>query len=196
MTWVEVTASDLGDVRRQIRLAPPTGIDLPQCDRDAKSFEHASLARDNALKVAGGKPSGPGPDTQVAYTLYWTKWGGERTQQLDNGQLRYDPDSLWLNLSSRVRMPRWIAPTNAAPSQREAWDSYSCRLAAHEWLHLENVRWAALDFLEMATKLQASTEAELRDRLDALGRATLAWVNEEDVRLDRTTCHGPELRDP
>jgi predicted secreted Zn-dependent protease len=100
-------------------------------------------------------------------------------------------DSFSTQTSITVTMPRWLTPTNASDSVKQAWQKYAVALAQHEAGHAAIALAAAS---ELQRRVQAIGEgsdcASLKQQINHLGQQVIAEHRRRDKDYDASTRHG------
>ena len=99
------------------------------------------------------------------------------------GSSHCDLTAARLDTRLRVRLPRWVPPTNADPDLVLHWNNYAGSLALHEQGHVQLARQG---FAKMQQILQTSACDTAAAKLDAV----LGEMRQADLRYDAETGHG------
>jgi predicted secreted Zn-dependent protease len=100
-------------------------------------------------------------------------------------------DSFTTQTAITITLPRWTAPTNAAPELREAWISFFNALSKHEEGHAQNAQAAAKEMHERVHRLPKENNCTvLKKKIDEAASNVLVEFRQRDEEFDRQTAHG------
>ena len=100
-------------------------------------------------------------------------------------------DSFTTQTAITITLPRWTAPTNAAPEVREAWISFFTALSKHEAGHGQNALAALTEMHQRVNRLPTENDcAVLSKKIDELAGRVVAEFRQRDEEFDRQTVHG------
>ena len=90
-----------------------------------------------------------------------------------------------------ITLPRWQAPTNAAPEVAKAWQDYWAALQTHEQGHVQLVRATVTELHQRVRAVPPGSDGEtLRQQIEELARGILATGTARHENYDRLTEHG------
>lgn len=90
-----------------------------------------------------------------------------------------------------ITLPRWAAPTNAAPEVIQQWKDYLQRLSTHEAGHVKIAREAGEEVHRALHALgSAATAEELKQTIKRTADQILENAYRRERDYDRTTQHG------
>lgn len=100
-------------------------------------------------------------------------------------------DSFTTQTAITITLPRWTAPTNAAPEVRDAWISFFTALSKHEAGHAQIAQAAVTEMHQRVSRLPAEQDcAALRKKIDETAGRVVAEFRQRDEEFDRQTAHG------
>lgn len=100
-------------------------------------------------------------------------------------------DSFTTQTAITLTLPRWTAPTNAAPEVRDAWISFFTALAKHESGHAQNALSAVTEMHQRVNRLPTENDcAVLKKKIDETAARVVAEFRQRDEEFDRQTSHG------
>lgn len=90
-----------------------------------------------------------------------------------------------------ITLPRWQAPTNAAPDVAKAWQDYWAALQTHEQGHVQLVRATVTELHQRVRAVPPGSDGEaLRQQIEELAQGILATGTARHENYDRLTEHG------
>ena len=93
-------------------------------------------------------------------------------------------------LNVDVTLPRWEAPSDASPSLRRDWNSFTDALAFHEREHEESIISAGRRVVRALDGLEAPSCPALEKKAEAEARAIIERARDYNRRYDERTGHG------
>jgi predicted secreted Zn-dependent protease len=88
-------------------------------------------------------------------------------------------------------LPRWIAPTNAAPGLREAWERYFAGLSEHEAGHARIALAAGVEIGKRTLEIGGQPDREsLRQKINEVALQIVNDHRQQETEYDQRTRHG------
>jgi predicted secreted Zn-dependent protease len=130
-----------------------------------------------------GTNLGPGHVADTRWRVEW-KYRFESTKACRLTSFRVD-------VTARIRMPRWVERGAAAPKLRASWDAFDSALRKHEEGHREHGIEAGREIAREARSLGARGDcAALRAEVERMANAVIDRFHLQDEAYDRATQHG------
>ena len=136
--------------------------------------------------VDQGRPRS-GDERHDGLTTWHIKW---KTAIQDRGGVSR-LSSFTTQTAITLTLPRWIAPTNAAPGLVKAWNDYAAALYTHEQGHIQLVHATIAELHARTRTVPPGTGSQsLRQQIEELAQGILATDAERHANYDRLTRHG------
>jgi len=121
----------------------------------------------------------------------WTEWRVEWRFSVAPGEGGCRLAGLGTKTIIQTTLPRWVAPTNAAPGLQNAWSNYVSALALHESGHAAVAFGAAAEIQKRLKAAPAGADCStLTQTINNLGEQVLAEYRQRDKEYDERTQRG------